>query len=345
MHIIPLNIGDFTQATQRFKPVHLGIFLTLLMEYYKSETPLTDDRDELAFLAGASSPAERSALDLVLKYCFVHDAERKIFIQKRVEKEIAAFKVTGQQKRYAILCRHWDSVNGTLKRPTFEAFALDPSRYYEDATGRIRVLDTRKPLVLQPYDSSSPGVPPPNYPTETSNQKPETSNHESTAAGAVVTPVAAEKPSPRQPSDDALAEEIYMLYPRKKGKLKALAAIKKAIKTSGLTEMELQAKVRLYAESVKDEDPQFIPYPATWFNAGHHLDDPAGWKRTENAHVQHEHPPTKKEIGAEEIVIEEKDLLSGAGDFEQGLARRLAADHPRADASRLRRRAQGLRSA
>jgi len=66
-------------------------------------------------------------------------------------------------------------------------------------------------------------------------------------------------------------ENIYAAYPRKKGKLAALKSIEKAFKI--IEPDVLLEKVKKYAESVKDKDPEFIPYPSTWFNQGRWEDE------------------------------------------------------------------------
>lgn len=84
------------------------------------------------------------------------------------------------------------------------------------------------------------------------------------------------------------ALEIFNLYPpkRKVGKLIALRSIEKALKR--LPAPQLREKTKAYAEAVKRWPPgneNFIPLPATWFNQGRYLDDPATWERVapENA--------------------------------------------------------------
>lgn len=70
-------------------------------------------------------------------------------------------------------------------------------------------------------------------------------------------------------------EEIYKAYPRKKEKLSALKAIVKAINLSGKSPAWMLDRTVAYALERKNEDPQFTPYPASWFNKGGYLDEPA----------------------------------------------------------------------
>lgn len=72
-------------------------------------------------------------------------------------------------------------------------------------------------------------------------------------------------------------EIIYGAYPRKIAKLKALAAIKKALRTKKPD--FLLDKVQTYATMIKWQSREFIPYPATWFNQGHYDDDIIEWEQ------------------------------------------------------------------
>lgn len=85
-------------------------------------------------------------------------------------------------------------------------------------------------------------------------------------------------------------ESIYMAYPRKVGKQKAIAAIEKALKTiqaEGFDENGTQPHEWLLGVVLKfaaactkaGRDPKFIPHPATWFNQGRYDDDQKEWGR------------------------------------------------------------------
>ena len=57
---------------------------------------------------------------------------------------------------------------------------------------------------------------------------------------------------------------IYNFYPKKVGYGAALKEIEKAIKK--ITPEELLEKVKIYSESVKNKEKQYIPNPSTWFH-------------------------------------------------------------------------------
>jgi hypothetical protein len=92
----------------------------------------------------------------------------------------------------------------------------------------------------------------------------------------------------------AQAERLYSLYPRKRDKLEAKKAIVKAtiVVMAGDADHPampledaldyLAQRVNLYAECVRGCDPNFIPYPASWFNAGSFWDDTRDWGKKSN---------------------------------------------------------------
>jgi hypothetical protein len=69
----------------------------------------------------------------------------------------------------------------------------------------------------------------------------------------------------------------YALYPRKKQPGAALRAYRKVIESGKITRSDLLTRTREFgAEWSKraPEDRRFIPYPASWLNAGGYLDEP-----------------------------------------------------------------------
>lgn len=76
-------------------------------------------------------------------------------------------------------------------------------------------------------------------------------------------------------------ESIYERYPRKVAKAEALRAISKAL--DNLDDQDpvgaLRARVMQFAASPAGHKGQYVPYPASWFNAKHYLDDPKEWEQ------------------------------------------------------------------
>ena len=73
------------------------------------------------------------------------------------------------------------------------------------------------------------------------------------------------------------AESIYREYPRKVAKPDALKAIAKALRTN--TPEFLLERTKAYAAAIGWKEPQFVPYPATWFNQERFNDPPTEWQQ------------------------------------------------------------------
>lgn len=267
MHHFPFHVRDFSHSTARCELVEIGLYVRLMMEYYADEAALTDDVEELAYKVGARTQPEKKSLARVLDRFFDHDAVRKCFVQARCEAVIMDYRKSGVQSRYANLGRHWEKVNPGVERPSYDVFVVNPDSWFEEGTGRVRKVTGRNSLVLVSESPDSPALPLPQSQPETNNQEPITS-------------------TPIVPKGTALmgdvAEAVYELYPKKVGKVKAIAAIVKVLKSGTITELDLQARVKGYAEATAmwaEQDKTYIPYPATWFNQQRYLDDPATWTR------------------------------------------------------------------
>ncbi len=88
---------------------------------------------------------------------------------------------------------------------------------------------------------------------------------------------------------EAQIERLYSLYPRKRDKLDAKKAIRKAVSVVMAGDADhpalpleealdyLAQRVTLYARCVQGCDPNYLPYPASWFNAGSFWDDERDW--------------------------------------------------------------------
>ncbi len=72
--------------------------------------------------------------------------------------------------------------------------------------------------------------------------------------------------------------EIYNAYPKKIAKGAALKSIRRALRKVEYSVL-LEA-VQAFAEARAGEDPQFTPYPASWFNAERWNDDRQTWAGT-----------------------------------------------------------------
>lgn len=83
-------------------------------------------------------------------------------------------------------------------------------------------------------------------------------------------------------------DDWYSIYPRKKQPQDAKKAFAKAVNSGAITLDTLMAKTRAFAASWQNEPKdrrKFIPYPASWLNAGGYHDEPDGGDGGEPAPV------------------------------------------------------------
>lgn len=82
-----------------------------------------------------------------------------------------------------------------------------------------------------------------------------------------------------------LAEEIWACYPKKENKKEGMEAIIKALK-NGRDSQFLQERTLLFAKAVAGKDRQYIPFPATWFNAERFNNDPSTYAANNQGNTQ-----------------------------------------------------------
>jgi hypothetical protein len=120
-------------------------------------------------------------------------------------------------------------------------------------------------------------------------------------------------------------EQLYGLYPRKRDKLAAKKAIRKAVGVVIAGDPDhpampleealnyLAQRITLYARCVQGCDPEFVPYPASWFNAGSFWDDERDWSskqnRTSNANGTKKLPLNY--VPASERILQERSARAG----------------------------------
>jgi hypothetical protein len=83
------------------------------------------------------------------------------------------------------------------------------------------------------------------------------------------------------PGSPAGFDDWYSVYPKKKQPQAAKRAFAKAIGSGAITLDALMAKTKAFAvatnwAALSKRDRQFIPYPASWLNAGGYNDEPEG---------------------------------------------------------------------
>lgn len=106
MNYVELHLGDWAQAVAHLSLVEEAIYLRLLRRYYADEKPLPADLASCQRLAGARSPEEREAVEVILREFFTlgEDGHRN----KRADAEIA--KVHTKKGKAAASARaRWDA--------------------------------------------------------------------------------------------------------------------------------------------------------------------------------------------------------------------------------------------
>lgn len=83
-----------------------------------------------------------------------------------------------------------------------------------------------------------------------------------------------------------IEHRIYEAYPRKESRATGIKAIKRIIDAQPLFAATLLERTQAYAAAVAkwpEQDRQYIPLAATWFNGERYNDDPANWERKSHA--------------------------------------------------------------
>lgn len=101
----PLFIHKFANATKGLTLVERAIYRELLDEYYKREGPLPLDKRERYRLAGASTFAERAAVDYIVGKYFEEQSDG--FHQHRADAEIANYRMRYAKAQAAALAKHY----------------------------------------------------------------------------------------------------------------------------------------------------------------------------------------------------------------------------------------------
>jgi len=116
-----------------------------------------------------------------------------------------------------------------------------------------------------------------------SDSKSEFTELKHTLNGVAVEPECDRKRKPASSISDQDCERVWCLFPRKVGKKKAFALIRKVATEIAYSEEYDQdepsagievlcERVRLFAKECQLKDPQYIAHPCTWLNGGRYLD-------------------------------------------------------------------------
>lgn len=239
MHHYPFHPGDYMLDTAHLEPMHDLCYRRALDLYYVSEAPLPNEKQ---LLSKRLRVAEQVLSEVLTEFFTLTE---KGWEQAKCERVIAKYQTTSQKRKEA---GSQGGRGNTKQKPSKQKQLLSKS---------LANASNQEPI--------------------TSNQKPI-----SLAAGAAdSTTLFIEQGSSSKKKKGAVALEIYAAYPRKVARDAALHAIEKRL-DQGMDAQELLDATRAYAAATASwevGDRQFIPHPATWFNAGSFADDQREWNR------------------------------------------------------------------
>mgnify|MGYP001810167592 CR=1 FL=1 len=89
MNYFELHLGDWAKGVAHLSLVEEAVYIRLLRRYYADEKPLPADLASCQRLAGARSPEEREAVEIVLREFFAlgDDGHRNKRADEEIEKD------------------------------------------------------------------------------------------------------------------------------------------------------------------------------------------------------------------------------------------------------------------
>lgn len=112
MNYVQLHLGDWIAGTLDLTPTERGVYMDLLVRYYKEERPLM--QDECKRIARGYAPAEQEAMHYVLQRFFT--LENGEYRQSRCDDEIEKAQTVSNKRKRAAASR-W------AKKPEIDASA------------------------------------------------------------------------------------------------------------------------------------------------------------------------------------------------------------------------------
>ena len=101
MNYVQLHLGDWIAGTLDLTPTERGVYMDLLVRYYKEERPLT--QDECKRIARAYAPDEQEAMHYVLQRFFT--LENGEYRQSRCDEEIEKAQAVSTKRKRAAASR------------------------------------------------------------------------------------------------------------------------------------------------------------------------------------------------------------------------------------------------
>lgn len=136
MNYVQLHLGDWIAGTLDLTPTERGVYMDLLVRYYKEERPLM--QDECKRIARGYAPAEQEAMHYVLQRFFT--LENGEYRQSRCDEEIEKAQTVSNKRKRAAASR-W------AKKPEIDASAYPNAEQTQcECNANGMLTNNRKPI-------------------------------------------------------------------------------------------------------------------------------------------------------------------------------------------------------
>lgn len=148
MNYVQLHLGDWIAATVTLTATERGVYMDLLVRYYKEERPLTED--ECKRIARAYAPAEQEAMHYVLQQFFTRDGDA--YRQSRCDEEIEKAKGVSEKRKRAAASR-WGKKADSDASAYADAVQVDSTCSASGMlTSNQEPITNKEPVVEKPSD-------------------------------------------------------------------------------------------------------------------------------------------------------------------------------------------------
>jgi uncharacterized protein YdaU (DUF1376 family) len=220
-------VGDYLRDTSRLSVLEHGAYTLMLDYYYADESPLPAEKDELYLMVRAMTPADRKAVDKILRLYFTLEPDG--YHQKRADHEIDVSKKARANGKGGGRPPSGSQTGTVTGSQTGNETGPGTKNETETETGSItgegggsvhppttnHLASNHQPPNLQPPDSKSTPFAPSDFSLEAGKAaKPDRPNgrHHPLAAGPIVIAIPLVGDA-EYPVHQALADELERNYP------------------------------------------------------------------------------------------------------------------------------------
>ena len=143
MNYVQLHLGDWIAGTLDLTPTERGVYMDLLVRYYKEERPLM--QDECKRIARGYAPAEQEAMHYVLQRFFT--LENGEYRQSRCDEEIEKAQAVSNKRKRAAASR-W------AKKPEIDASAYPNAEQVESNCNANGMLTNNQEPITNNQDKN-----------------------------------------------------------------------------------------------------------------------------------------------------------------------------------------------